>query len=161
MSRRVRRLFLLTKRFKAFLSLFVNLFFLPLRVKVSTVPVLRYLLRTLVIVVLGMFNSLDSSALFYTDCDRVTINSLVSVERVQHLIDSWELKINSKKQKKNDHFFCDLTLKLMLNDWINEVSKHKQLLFPLIGNYAIFFVPMVGCLIVSFFANFQEHPTRI
>ena len=73
-------LLLLTKRFKTFLSLFVKLFFLPLRVKVYTVPVLRYLPRTLEIVVLGMFNSLDSSALFCTDCDRVTINSLVSVD---------------------------------------------------------------------------------
>ena len=77
---KVRRLLLLTKRFKAFLSLFVKLFFLPLLVEVYTVPVLRYLLRTLVIVVLGMFNSLDSSALFCTDCDRVTINSLVYVD---------------------------------------------------------------------------------
>ena len=77
---KVRRLLLLTKRFKAFLFLFVKLFFLPLRVKVYTVPVLRYLPRTLDIVVLGMFNSLDSSALFCTDCDRVTINSLVSVD---------------------------------------------------------------------------------
>ena len=72
-------LLLLTKRL-AFLSLFVKLFFLPLRVEVSTVPVLWYLLRTLVIVVLGMFNSLDRSALFCTDYDRVTINSLVSVD---------------------------------------------------------------------------------
>ena len=48
MSCTVSRLLLLTKRFKAFLSLFVKLLFLPLRVKVVTVPVLRYLLRTLV-----------------------------------------------------------------------------------------------------------------
>ena len=50
MSCKVSRLLLLTKRFKAFLSLFVKLLFLPLRVKVSTVPVLLYLLRTLAIV---------------------------------------------------------------------------------------------------------------
>ena len=80
MSCKVSHLLLLTKRFKAFLSLFVKLLFLPLRVKVSTVPVLRYLLRTLVIVVLGMFNILDSSALFCTDSDRVIINSFVSVD---------------------------------------------------------------------------------
>ena len=58
----------------------MKLLFLPLRVKVSTVPVLRYLLRTFVIVVLGMFNILDSSALFYTDSDRVIINSFFAVD---------------------------------------------------------------------------------
>ena len=72
MSCKVSRLLLLTKRFKAFLSLFVKLLFLPLLVKVSTVPVLRYLLRTLKRVVLGMFNILDSrTTLFCTDFDRV------------------------------------------------------------------------------------------
>ena len=80
MSCKVSRLLLLTKRFKAFLSLFVKLLFLPLRVKVSTVPVLWYLLRTLVIVVLGMFNILDSSALFCTNSDRVIINYFVAVD---------------------------------------------------------------------------------
>ena len=77
---KVRLLLLLTKHFKAFLSPFVKLFFPQLRIKVSTVPVLRYSLRTLVIVVLGMFNSLDSSPLPSTDCDRVTINYLVSLD---------------------------------------------------------------------------------
>ena len=33
-----------------------------------------------VIVVLRMFNSLDSSALFFTDSDKVTINSFVSAD---------------------------------------------------------------------------------
>ena len=50
MSCKVSRLLLLTKRFKSFLSVFVKLLFVPLRVKVSTVPVLPYLLGTLVIV---------------------------------------------------------------------------------------------------------------
>ena len=59
----VSHLLLLTKRFKAFLSLFVKLLFQPLRVKVYA-RVLWYFLRTLVIVVLGMFNIFDSSALF-------------------------------------------------------------------------------------------------
>ena len=68
------------RRFKAFLSPFVKLFLLPLRVKFSTEPVLRYLLRTFVIVVLGIFNNVDSSALFITDTDRVIINSFVSVD---------------------------------------------------------------------------------
>ena len=60
----------------------VKLFFLTLRVKVCTEPVVRYLLRMLVIVVLGMLNILDSSALFFTEFDRVTIklNSSVSVD---------------------------------------------------------------------------------
>ena len=80
MSCKVSRLLLLTERFKAFLSLFVELLFLPLRVKVSTAPVLRHLLRTLLIFVLGIFNILDSSALFCTDSDRVIINSFVSVD---------------------------------------------------------------------------------
>ena len=80
MSCKVSHLLLLTKCFKAFLSLFVKLLFLPLRFKVSTLPVLRYLLRTLMRVVLGMFNILDSSALFCTDSDRVIINSFVSVD---------------------------------------------------------------------------------
>ena len=83
MSCKVSRLLLLTKRFKAFLSLFVKLLFpvfLPLRVEVFTVPVLRYLLRTLVIVVFGMFNILESSALFCTDSDGVIINPFVSVD---------------------------------------------------------------------------------
>ena len=102
MSCKVSRLLLLTKRFRAFLSLFVKLLFLSLRVKVSTVPVLRYLLRTLVIVVFGMFNFLDSSALFCTDSDGVIINSFVWT--VQHLFDSWELKINSHKRNKKKKY---------------------------------------------------------
>jgi len=114
----------------------VKLFFLPLRVKVSTVPVLPYLLRTLVIVVLRMSNSLDSSALFCTDCDRVTILKFVGLcaWTVQQLFDSWELNINSQK--------------------IGEVTKHKQLLFLFFRKLCNFFVLLVGCLIVSFFANF-------
>ena len=87
MSCKVSHLLLFTKRFKAFLSLFVKLLFLPLRVKVSTVPVLRYLLRALVIVVLGMFNILDSSALFCTDSDRVIID-LVTV--FDAILTSWQ-----------------------------------------------------------------------
>ena len=99
MSCKVSRLLLLTKRFKSFQSLFVKLLFLPLRVKVSTVPVLPYLLRTLVIV-----------------CGQVST-----------FFDSWELKINSQKQnEKTRPFFSDVTLNLMSNDWINEVPKKKN-----------------------------------
>ena len=36
-------------------------------------------------------------------------------------------------------FFSALTLNLMLNDWISEVSKHKQLLFFSFGNFAFLF----------------------
>ena len=117
---KVRHLLLVTKYFKAFLSIFVKLFFRPLHVKVSTVPVLRYFLRTFVIVVLGMFNSLDSSALFCTECDSVTILILWSLWTVQHLFDSWERKINSQKQnKKNMTIFLRPNLEVNV-EWLKK-----------------------------------------
>ena len=116
MSCTVSHLLLLTKCFKAFLSLFVKLLFLPLRFKVSTVPVLRYLLRTLMRVVLGMFNILDSSALFCTDSDRVIINSFVSVDSsAPFRLMRAENKFSEAKQKNIWPYCINLTLNLMLN----------------------------------------------
>ena len=130
-------------------------------------PILRYLFRTLVIVVLGMFNSLDSSALFCTYCDRVTIS--MSTGKTKELkffglcgqfstfSTHEELKINSQKQSKtkNMTIFCDLTLKLMLNDWINEVSKHKQLLFLFFRKLCNFFRTLGRMFDCFFFCQFS------
>ena len=152
MSCKVSRLLLLTERFKAFLSLFVELLFLPLRIKVSTVQVLRYLLRTLVIVVLGLFNILDSSALFCTDSDRVTI--IYWFVAVDSSAPFWLMRAENKfswaKQKKNMTLFSDLTLNLMLNDWKSEVSKHKQLLFLFFRELCSFFHAL-GRMFVCFY----------
>ena len=101
---------------------------------------LRYLLRTLVIVVLGMFNILDSSALFFTDSDSVIINSFVSVHSsAPFRLMRAENKFSEAKQKEMWPFLSDLTLNLMLNDWINGVSKHKQLLFLFFRELCNFF----------------------
>ena len=50
-------------------------------------------------------------------------NSLVSVDS------SAPFRLFEFSEAKQWPFFGDLTLKLMLNDWINEMSKQKQLLF--------------------------------
>ena len=46
----------------------------------------------------------------------------------------------------------------MLNDWISEVSKHKQILFCFLSGtlHFFFFVLLVGCVFVSVFANFSR-----
>ena len=162
---KVSRLLLLTKRFKAFLSLFVKLFFLPLRVKVSTVPVLRYLLTTLVIALLVMFNSLDSSALFCPDSDRVKLNSLVSVDSSAPF-DPWELKINSQKQNKTKMTtFCDLTLNLMLNDWYKRGVKAQTALIPLLSGAMNFFFYSWSdvwlLLFLPIFSSFIDKPRAL
>ena len=57
--------------------------------------------KSKMIVVLGMFNILDSSALFFTDSDRVIINSFVSVDSLAPFrLMRAENKFSKAKQKK-------------------------------------------------------------
>ena len=57
--------------------------------------------KSKMIVVLGMFNILYSSALFFTDSDRVIINSFVSVDSLAPFrLMRPENKFSKAKQKK-------------------------------------------------------------
>jgi len=68
-------------RSKAFPSLFVNFFFpsTSLQILHRASPFVGAWNALNLIAVLGMFNSLDSSALFFTDSDSATTNYFVSV----------------------------------------------------------------------------------
>ena len=65
-----------------------------------------------------MFNILDSSALFFTDSDRVIINSFVSVDRFAAFrLMRAENKFSEVKEKKIWTFLSDLTLNLCISQF--------------------------------------------
>ena len=64
-----------------------------------------------------MFNILDSSALFFTDSDRVIINSFISVDSLAPFrLMRAENKFSEAKHKKIWPFLSDLTLNLCISD---------------------------------------------
>ena len=77
------------------------------------------------IVVLGMFNILDSSDLFFTDSDRVLIKSFVSVDSsAPFRLMRAENKFSEANQKKYDHF---LATNLDLNvEWLDKRGVKTQ-----------------------------------
>ena len=77
------------------------------------------------IVVLGMFNILDSYDLFFTDSNRVLIKSFVSVDSsASFRLMRAENKFSEAKQKKYDHF---LATNLDLNvEWLDKRGVKTQ-----------------------------------
>ena len=64
-----------------------------------------------------------------------------------------ENKFSEAKQEKKWPFLSDATLNLMLNDWINELSKKTALIS--FGNYAVCFVSWSDVCLFLFF-NFSR-----
>ena len=92
-----------------------------------------------------MFNILDSSALFFTDSDRVIINSFVSVDSLAPFrLMRAENKFSEAKQKKIWPFLSDLTLNLCISD--DDCGAFGRLVSSGGGAFANFFAARGPCI---------------